>query len=315
MNFTPNEKEQRIMDELEERIRCSVENSLSGVHGPFAILLSGGIDSSLLAAFSRPDIAITCRFLEPKYDEFSDSLKTAEHLGLIQRPVEVTKALFMENIRDAVNAHRPTTHFSLVPLYLAFKKAKELGFTTVLSGEGPDEYLGGYASYSFITHEQELYKQEELANYGPALNKYLGTPMERFARVLGKRPDELKPYWDKYDNLLSKMGYTDLHLRGIEEMELALAKHFGITLLYPYMSEDVSEFCFRAVPDDMKIRWFCTKWILRRIAEKYIPPEVAWRKNKMGGPVAPVGLWLGQENEYDKAEYLALQNELWTGAQ
>lgn len=300
-----------MVTKLEDLIKSEVDRVVSAIPRPFGLFLSGGIDSGLLAALTKPDIVFTCHFpYGEKYDEFEDAKKVAQHLGLKQEVVLVTKEDFEKYLPEAVKMFGPTTHFSLVPLYMLFKKAQELGIKTILSGEGPDEYLGGYASYSFITHEQELYKQEELINYTHALDKYLGTPKERFARILGKDIEQLTPYWDKYENLLSKMGYTDLKLRGIEEMELALAKGFDINLIYPYMTPAIEEFCFTQVPDEDKIVGCITKFIERAIAQKYIPLDVVWRKNKMGGPVAPVGLWLGEENEFSKVKYLKLQEEL-----
>ncbi len=299
-----------MVKKFEKLIKSEIKKA--NIKRPFGLLLSGGIDSGLLASLTKPDVVITCRFpYGKKYDEFNDSVKVAKHLGLKQEVITITKESFEKKLQYAVNAYKPTTHFSLVPLFLAFKKANELGLKTVLSAEGPDEYLGGYPTYAFIKHEQELYDVPEHKNYKYALDKYLGTPMERFARVLGKDPQELKPYWNKYNNLLSKIGYTDLKLRGIEEMELALAKFWGIDLIYPFMTPAIEKFCFTEIPDNKKIKGFTTKWIWRNIAEKYIPKEVVWRKNKMGGPVAPVGKWLGEKNEFSKDKYLKLQNKLW----
>ena len=297
---------------LELMLEESVQKTIQHIEGKYAVLLSGGVDSGLLASLSFPEVALTCRFpYGKKYDEFEYAKKTAKYLKLKQEVITVTKKDFFKYLPNALKAYKPTRHFSLVPLYMLFKKANDMGIKTVISAEGPDEYLGGYSAYSFITHEQELYKKEELKNYHPALDKYLGSPMERFARVLGKEPKQLKPYWGKYKNLLSKMGYCDLKLRGIEDMELAIAKHFGITLLYPFMTKKVEEFCFKEVPDEMKIQGMTTKYIERMVAAKYIPRSVAWRKNKMGGPVAPIGRWLGEKDEFAKTKYLQLQNKLW----
>ena len=142
------------------------------------------------------------------------------------------------------------------------------------------------------------------------LDRYLGPVRSRYARLLQKPEEEIAPHWDKYENLVSKMGYTDLQVRGIEDMELALAKHFGVNLLYPYMTEEIAEFCF-ALPDDLKVRDFTTKWLWKKIAEKYLPKAVVWRKNKMGGPVAPVSHWLEHpERPFDKEPYLKLQEEV-----
>ena len=306
-------KKYKKIRQLREVLQKSVRDNTP--KEPYGIFLSGGVDSGLLAAWTQPKVAFTCKFpANPIYDEFDSAQRTVKMLGLKHNVVEVNKEDFLNNFQDAVRAYgKPTTHFSLVPLYLLFKRASETGLKTILSGEGPDEYLGGYASYSFLMNDQRLYEQEELRNYHPAINKYLGEPIERFARILNKDVAELKPHWDKYDTLLSKVGYTDLQVRNIEEMELKLAEHFGIKLVYPYMTPEVEEFCFREVPDDLKVRGFTTKYGFKKIAEKYIPKEVAWRKNKLGGPVAPIGLWLQQEDEFDKTKYVELQTRILNG--
>lgn len=193
------------------------------------------------------------------------------------------------------------------------EKATEHFVLNLLSGEGPDEYLGGYASYSFITHEQELYKKEELKHYKPLLDKYLGEPVERFAKTVGLPVEGILPHWGKYKHMLSNIGYADLKVRRIEKMELKLAESLGVNLLYPYMTPKVEKFCFTRVPDEMKIRDMTTKYIFKKVAEKYLPKDVVWRKNKMGGPVAPVGKWLGQKDEFKKTNYVGLQKQILYG--
>ena len=288
-----------------------IQKQVKEIKRPFGLFLSGGIDSGFLASIAKPDIVFTCKFpYGKKYDEFKDAKKTVKHLKLKQVVITPTKEDFFKYLPEALKMHKLTSHFSLVPLFMLFKEAKERGITTILSGEGPDEYLGGYASYVFIKQEQDMYNLASLKNYKSALDKYLGDPMYRFAKILNRKPEELKPYWKKYRYLLSKMGYCDLILRGIEEMELDLAKGHGINLLYPYMTEKIENFCFKKVRDDYKISGGITKHIFRKVVQNYIPSSVAWRLNKMGGPVAPVGKWLGEENEFSKEKYLDLQYKI-----
>ena len=299
-----------MVKKLEKVIRRRVEEYLKNVERPYVLFLSGGIDSAFLAYLSKPDLVITCKFpYGKKYDEFADSRKVVKHLGLNQITITPTKKQFFKYLPKAVKAHRPTYHFSLVPLYLLFKKVSELGYDNILSAEGPDEYLGGYASYLLLMNEQRLYDQPELKNYTSLINRYIGTPQERLARVMDIDLKKVKKHWGNYKHLLSNIGKADLELRGIEDMEKDLAKHFGVKIHYPYMVKEIEDFCFKKVPDDMKIRGFTTKWILRKIAEKYLPKSVIWRKNKMGGPIAPVGKWLGEKEEFSKDKYMKLQNQ------
>jgi len=308
-------KDQVYIDKLRNLILESVQSSVSKIKRPFATLLSGGADSGVLTAIAKPDIALTCRFpYGSKYDEFQSTLKTVKHVGVKHEVIVPKKKDFFKYIEDAILAlGRTTIHFSLVPLYILFKRAREIGIKTVFSGEGPDEYLAGYTSYIYLDHEEKLFSRPELDNYHYSLEQYTGDRINRVARILKLNPELVKKNFGKYKSILSNLGYCDLKLRGITEMELAMAKRFNIRLLYPYMNKKIEDFCFKKVPDNLKIRNFTTKWIFRKVAEQYIPKEVVWRLNKMGGPVAPVGKWLGQKSEFDKTIYLNLQRHILKG--
>ena len=303
-------KPNKMVRRLEQIIRKGVKNYLKSVERPYVLFLSGGIDSAFLAYLTKPDIVLTCKLpYGKKYDEFADSQKVAKHLGLKQITITPTKKQFFKYLPEAVRAHKPTYHFSLEPLYLLFKRVSELGYTNILSAQGLDEYLGGYTSYLLLMNEQRLYDQPELKNYSSLINRYIGTPQERLARVMGIDVKKVKRYWGNYKHFLSNIGKADLKLRGIEDMEQDLAKHWGVKIHYPFMVKETEEFCFKYIPDDMKIKGFTIKWILRKIAEKYLPKSVIWRKNKMGGPMIPIGKWLGEKDEFSKNKYMKLQQK------
>ena len=229
-------------DKLEKVIRKEVAEYMKDVPRPFALMLSGGVDSALLAYLTKPDLLITCRFTMSKYDEFYYAQKVAKHLKIPQEVIIADRYKFRTRLKDAVRMHKPTTHFSLVPLYLIFERAKKLGFNHILSAEGPDEYLGGYTSYSFITQEESWYDQPEMKNYHPTLDRYLGTPQERFARILNVPLKDVNKHWGNFPHLLSNIGYADLKLRGIEEMELDLAKGHKMKLPYPFMTKKIERY-------------------------------------------------------------------------
>src|SRR3990167_466198 len=306
--------ENSVKDKLERLVQESVERTVGSLKRPFGLFLSGGVDSGLLAALAKPDVVFTCKFDQgPLFDEFESAEAPAKHLGLEVVVVVPTKEDFFKYLPEALKMFRPTTHFSLVPLYMLFKAAKEQGTTTILSGEGPDEYLGGYSAYSIILQEEKLIErlksQPELRNYQSMIDRYFGSLMSRYARILGKSEMDIVDYWDKYEKKVSKLGYTDLMVRGIEDMELALAKGWGVNLLYPYMTEEIAKFCFEEIEDGLKVDGYTTKYLWKKIAEQYLPKDVVWRSNKMGGPILNVNSFLGVEDPFDKTAYLALQEK------
>jgi len=302
--------------ELERLLKKAVADALPS--RPFGLLLSGGVDSGLLAALSKPDKVFTCHFpYGEKYDEFEYAKKTATHLNLDQVVVEHSKEGFEEKLPKALQVlGKPISHFSLYPLYEVFETAKKHGITTLLSGEGPDEYFGGYARYIIFKKYWELRDQcaelPELANYKSMVDKSMGTKGQLYKKMIDYpvSAEELDASWDTKASDITNLGKIDLRYSGIEDMEQALAKHFGITLLYPYMTPEIEEFAW-PLHDELKVHGAITKYIFKRVAENYIPYDVVWRKNKMGGPVFPVNTVMGwlDKGEFDKTKYLEYQRQ------
>jgi asparagine synthase (glutamine-hydrolysing) len=310
-------KEQYLLQELEAKIIDTVGSYIEqNVERPFGILLSGGYDSGLLAALTKPDFAYRVKF---PYGTVFDESRYAEaigtHLDIPITEVVITPENFKENFKEAVKVMgEPTTHFSLVPLYLLFKEMKD---ERILSGEGPDEYLSGYARQVILDEVAKLMKTPELRTYQPLLSKWLpwttelvkgygermGYPMEKVERYAKMHEEGIYP-------LQGTVGKMDMELGIIEKMEGRMAKHFGVELHYPYISEDLAEYCYK-LPDEMKIKDGKTKVAFKEIAMKYLP-EIMRNRSKMGGPVAPANFLLGRNDldPFDKSFYISEQKRI-----
>lgn len=299
---------------LEEMIKKAVQETVGKINGKYAVLLSGGLDSGLLTALSRTETTYSVKFpYGEKFDEskYRDEIIQKLNIGNICIPFGkedvipyLTKGLQIMK--------RPITHFSLAPLTKLFEKISEGSIKTILSGEGPDEYLGGYARYIIMCWQEKMYSFEELKNYKEMLDKFLGPSIERYAKITGRSVESLLPFWNKYQGLTAKMGYADLNTDCIEEMEQKIAAHYGITLLYPYMNDEIAEYCYN-LPDRCKVLFKNTKRIFRIICRKYLPRSVVYRKTKMGGPVAPINMFMGwdkEEGDFGKKHYLKLQEDI-----
>jgi asparagine synthetase B (glutamine-hydrolysing) len=97
------------------------------------------------------------------------------------------------------------------------------------------------------------------------------------------------------------------------DMSNSVARHFGITNHRPYQDNKELDGFMRNLPLKAKIHKVeYGKYALRKIAEKYLPKNIAWRKKKVGGPVYPVNLkkgWL-ENGEFNKEKYIEYQNEI-----
>jgi asparagine synthase (glutamine-hydrolysing) len=142
--------EAELIEELRARLRDSVRAHLvSDV--PVGVLLSGGIDSSALAALAAGEIAEPVRtfsigFEERSFDELGDARLVAERYGTQHRELVLRPdaALLLPALAEAFD--EPFADSSALPTYLVSRLAAE-DVKVALSGEGGDELFGGYYTY------------------------------------------------------------------------------------------------------------------------------------------------------------------------
>jgi asparagine synthase (glutamine-hydrolysing) len=145
------EEEAELVEEVRARLRDSVRAHLvSDV--PVGVLLSGGVDSSLLAALAAQESVEPLRtfsigFEERSFDELADARRVAERYGtqhreLILRP---DAARLLPALAHAFD--EPFADSSALPTYLVSQLAAE-DVKVALSGEGGDELFGGYYTYA-----------------------------------------------------------------------------------------------------------------------------------------------------------------------
>jgi len=142
--------EAELLEELRARLRDSVRAHLIA-DVPVGVLLSGGIDSSALAALaaqetSEPVRTFSIGFEERSFDELADARLVArryetQHRELLLRP---DAALLLPALADAFD--EPFADSSALPTYLVSQLAAE-DVKVALSGEGGDELFGGYYTY------------------------------------------------------------------------------------------------------------------------------------------------------------------------
>ena len=136
--------EENLLDAISSRLNASV---------PVASLLSGGIDSALIAAVSKKFghnlHAFTLGYNEfQNYDERKNAAATAEFLGVKNSVVEIDKNRFIEASEKVFeNLDEPLNDPAAIPLYLLFEDIAKEGYRVVMSGEGSDELFLGYRQY------------------------------------------------------------------------------------------------------------------------------------------------------------------------
>jgi len=146
------DSEDEALVTIEEMLKQSIEKRLMG-DVEVASLLSGGVDSSLIAAMSA-QMGVKLKTFSlgyegyQQYDERKYAAQVAKHIGVQNIDIELSRDAFFENL-DAVTCalDEPINDPAAIPLYMLFKRIKEEGIKVVLSGEGADELFLGYRQY------------------------------------------------------------------------------------------------------------------------------------------------------------------------
>lgn len=322
-----------FIDSVNLRLRSDV---------PVGVLLSGGIDSSAITAVANnilngenPITVFSAVSDHKKYDESYFIDKVAEHLNinvvkvkLDFKPEEVIS--YLEQV--SWYNDEPVGSLSNVAHYLLMKKAKELGITVLLSGQGADELLFGYKKYLGF-YLQFLLKRKQ---FSKALSVYMqfrkqGTIINQFSIQEAKRylPEFLRP---KEINILTKdllLNFEPLHLgisglKNMSQRQLLDIKKFSIPILthyedrmsmawsrevrVPFLDYRLVEYLY-SIPTDFKIKDGWTKYIFRKAIEKELPKEIVWRKDKQGF-VNPQSEWLKHELKDTLLSYFHDKNSL-----
>ena len=154
-----------LEDAVRRQLMCDV---------PFGVLISGGIDSSLIAAIAT---RYTTRRVEdgtaawwPRLHSFTIGLPAApdlaaartvaEHIGTAHHAFTFTVQEGLDALEDVIyhiETFDITTVRAAVPMYLLARKIKAMGIKMVLSGEGADEVFGGYLYFHRAPNELEFH--------------------------------------------------------------------------------------------------------------------------------------------------------------
>lgn len=130
-----------LIDAARLRLRADV---------PVGAYLSGGLDSSVIAAMIR-HIGVqkldtfSISFSDPEFDESGPQVQMARFLGTQHQVVHATHADIAYAFPDVIrHVETPLTRTAPVPMYLLSRLAHQHNYKVVLTGEGADEFLGGY---------------------------------------------------------------------------------------------------------------------------------------------------------------------------
>ena len=321
----------RIRDVLRESVHAHLRADVS-----VGAFLSSGIDSTAIVAFARevyPEIpTFTVGFAVEGYSEIGVAEDSAHHLGVRLLPTRVTAADVISALPTIVwHLDDPLADPSLVPLYFLARTAAQ-HVTVALSGEGADEFFGGYGLYreplSLSTvsalpdsMQRGLRKVASVLPEGVKGRSFLErgtTPIEeRYygnARIFTEEQkqavmrhydgsvrytDVTAPLYAEAAGLddVTKMQHIDLYtwLRGdILTKADRMSMAHSLELRLPYVDRSVFDLA-STIPVELKVpaKSDATKFAMRRALDGIVPAPIVNRR-KLGFPT-PIRVWLAGE--------------------
>jgi len=223
---------------------------------PYGVLLSGGLDSSVISAIAKKYAAFRIESQDsetaywPQLHSFAVGLigspdlaaaqKVADHIGTVHHQIHFTVQEGLDAIRDVIyhlETYDVTTVRASTPMYLLSRVIKSMGVKMVLSGEGADEIFGGYLYFHKAPNARAFH--------------------EETVRKLSK-----------------------LHLYDCLRANKSLAA-WGVEGRVPFLDKEFLDVAMRINPEEkMAKNGRMEKWVIRKAFEDYLPASVAWRQKE-----------------------------------
>lgn len=305
--------EHDYIDRLDELLRTAVRDRLNA-DVPVGYYLSGGLDSSLIAGMihevsSGERHSFSIAFADEEHDERRYQRLLAQRFNALRHEQVFDWDSVNERLRDAI-------YFSETPLKETYNTCslalselvRNNDIKVILTGEGADEIFAGYVGYRFdevragggVDREQGvdaiLENQERLKLWG---DKHFFYEKNYYEMRETKTAIYSKAIRDRYvdydavsDDLVDKnklFSRHPIHKRSYIDFKLRLADHLladhgdrvayrnSIEARYPFLDIRVIEFA-KTLPPRLKLNGLIEKYIVRKVAERYIPQEIADRE-------------------------------------
>jgi asparagine synthase (glutamine-hydrolysing) len=310
------------------------------------VCLSGGLDSSSIAAIASENYkksstykftAIHAKSSEKTTDESLYAREVSDFCNLDLQIVEPTKEEFINSIDELIyTQEEPFSGPSIFMQYFVMQKAKDIGCTVLLDGQGGDETLLGYERYypayllslNFIELIKGFINSSKNSKLSLKLLLqyfvYFTNAKIRLNRLKNKSTFLKKEYLKKISidvveknakNYLSifKLQYDELyktqmpHLLKYEDKN---SMRNSIETRLPFIDVKVLETAL-SIDNSYKIKNGWTKYILRKSIESLLPSSIVWRKNKFGFE-APSKSWIDsiEKNIINSIESSAIIKEI-----
>ena len=308
--------EEILYDSVDKRVHCDVD---------VGCLLSGGIDSSLISTIysqisdKKIDTFSVGYDTHTKYSELPYAKIVATNINSNHHQLHLKQKDFIDSL-DSVFEHLEEPHAdpASIALYHLTKVIKDEGLKTVLSGEGSDEIFLGYDNYAKFLKYYDFQKsldEKQNSFLNDIISSMQGNKEAEYLRRVIKKETIYNSFGEIYTSsqrkkLLNKvanfkqenqkkdpvdwMSYIDLKiwlgdalLSKVDKMSMANS----VETRNPFLDFRLVDFAF-SINSELKVG-DTNKYLLKKVASKYLPSEIINRQKK--GFNTPFNEWLFEE--------------------
>lgn len=326
----------KTLDQWVDEIDAAMQDSIAAhekAEVEVGSFLSSGVDSSYVAASFSGDKTFTVGFAHENYNEIDYAKALAEKIEVNNYSHLISEQEYWDSIgKVQYHMDEPLADPSAIALYFVARTAAQ-HVKTSMSGEGADEFFGGYNIY------REPHDLLPLTRLPRPIRKGLGAMAQKLPKMKGKNflirgskdlqerfignafmlneqererilkhptgkfhhTQLTKPFYDKVKHLddVTKMQYIDIHFWLIGDILLKADKMsmaHSLEVRVPFLDRVVFDVAKR-IPTEFKVTKENTKFAMRQASHRYLPDMVA-EKKKLGFPV-PIRVWLREDKYYN----------------
>ena len=280
---------------------------------PVGLLLSGGLDSSLIAALAARKTKVrtfSMGFAQSNLDERAHARRVARHIGSEHEEILIAPREVSDDLESTIACFDDLfADWGTISTRLLYGKCRERGIKVVLVGEGADELFGGYDVFRSSASRApadwwlfQLYRHYCGRRYGRYFGAFRALMRDYLNSVNGDRFDAIRLFE-------TRNQLPNNYVMKVDKASMSVSVEARV----PYLDQRVAEIAYR-IPKNLLLAEGTEKSVLRRVARRFqLLPEETLARPKLGGSMA--ASWLDEQPAFRSfAKGIILARGGWTEA-
>jgi asparagine synthase (glutamine-hydrolysing) len=310
----PDPSDRRGLKEREEELYNLLSEVVSQhliADVPVGLLLSGGIDSSVIAALAARHTRITTismGFAESKIDERPYARIVSDHIGSDHREVVIRPREVSDSLEEVTWYFDDLfADWGTVSTRLLYQKCREQGIKVVLVGEGSDELFGGYSIFEEARQSKgptvwrlfQLYRRYAGRRYGSQFRNFSNLMRGYLQQAGGNMFDAVRLFE-------TRNQLPNNYVMKVDKASMSVS----VEARAPFLDRRVADLAY-GTPANYLLTGNTNKFLLRSMADRFdlLPPETT-RRAKFGASIA--ASWMDESEQFrEYARQVILDRRGW----